>query len=114
MAKQKKQVIDTGNGLIKKPILASGKENTAEGLKQSQKSTSIGGGNTKPLSIREALSLLQTLCLDLRGLKCEVAILAKTNRLYIIVSTPASIGELGTKNGHITINELPVSEKMFL
>ena len=107
MAKPRKQVITTGNGSTK-PILAQGKDPTAEQSQPSQPLTSIGVESMKPVSIPEALSLLQTLCLDLRALGCEMAILARNNRLYIIGAIPASIGKLAMDEGHITINGFPV------
>jgi hypothetical protein len=74
----------------------------------SQTSTSIESGSTKPLSIAEALSLLQTLCFDLRSMNCEVSILARKSRLYIIAQIPTSIGQLATEDGHIILNGRPV------
>ena len=107
MAKQKKQVITTGNGSTK-PILAQGKDHTAEQSQQSPASTSIGEGSTKPVSIQEALSLLQTLCFDLRSMGSQVSILAKGKRLYIILEAPASIATLQMVDGHIEANGKPV------
>ena len=107
MAKQKKQVITTGNGSTK-PILAEGKDPTAEQLQQFPASTSIGEGSTKPVSIQEALSLLQTLCFDLRSMGSQVSILAKGKRLYIILEAPASIATLQMVDGHIEANGKPV------
>ena len=107
MAKQKKQVITTGNGSTK-PILAEGKDHTAEQLQPSPASTSIGEGSTKPVSIQEALSLLQTLCFDLRSMGSQVSILAKGRRLYIILEAPASIATLQMVDGHIEANGKPV------
>ena len=109
MANSKKQDTNTGNGRTKTPILASEKDPTAEQSKPSQPRTSIGEGSTKPVSIPEALSLLQTLCLDLRSMDCEVAILAKGNRVYVIGAIPASIGNLKMSDtGHILLNGKPV------
>ena len=108
MAHSKKQNITIGNGSTKTPILASENALTVELSQPSQPLTSIAEGSTKPVSITEALSLLQTLCLDLRSLGCKTAILARKNRLYIISDIPASIGKLDMKDGHITINGLPV------
>lgn len=107
MAKQKKQVITTGNGSIK-PILAEEKDHTAVQLQPSPASTSIGEGSTKPVSIQEALSLLQTLCFDLRSMGSQVSILAKGRRLYIILEAPASIATLQMVDGHIEANGKPV------
>ena len=107
MAKQKKQVITTGNGSIK-PILAEGKDPMEAQLQPSPASTSIGEGSTKPVSIQEALSLLQTLCFDLRSMGSQVSILAKGRRLYIILEAPASIATLQMVDGHIEANGKPV------
>jgi hypothetical protein len=108
MAHSKKQNTSIGNGHTKTPILASEKDHTAGQLQPSQVFTSIESGSTKPLSIAEALSLLQTLCFDLRSMGCEVSILARNNMIYLIGKTPASIGQLATKDGHILINGRPV------
>ena len=107
MAKHKKQFITTGNGSIK-PILAEEKDPTAAQSQQSPASTSIGEGSTKPVSIQEALSLLQTLCFDLRSMGSQVSILAKGKRLYIILEAPASIATLQMVDGHIEANGKPV------
>ena len=107
MAKQKKQVTTTGNGSTK-PILAEGKDPTVGQSQQSPASTSIGEGSTKPVSIQEALSLLQTLCFDLRSMGSQVSILAKGKRLYIILEAPASIATLQMVDGHIEANGKPV------
>lgn len=109
MEQPKRQDTTTGNGHTKTPILASGADPTAGKSKPSHKPTSIGAGSTKPVTLTEALSLLQTLCLDLRSLNCEVMILAKDNRFYIVGAIPASIGKMTIKNGHIAINDVPVS-----
>jgi len=102
MEVQKKRVITTGNGLTKTPILANGKGNTAAKSKPSTPPTSIDANNTKPVSVPEVLSMLQTQCLDLQTLKCPISILARNNHLYIIAEIPASIGKLDMgENGHI-------------
>jgi hypothetical protein len=110
MAQQKKQVITTGNGFTE-PILA-GNVPTAEGLKQSRPSTSVGVETTKTVTVTEGLSQLQTLAVDLRGLNCEVSILAKGQMVYFIAKVPASIGILSMGGGHILAKGLPVSESM--
>jgi len=108
MAVQKRQVITTGSGSTKTPILASGNAPTGEQLKPSQTSTSIESGSTKPLSVAEALSVLQTLCFDLRSMECEVSILARKNRLYLILATPTSSDILQVDDGQIVMNNKPV------
>lgn len=112
MAQGKRQDITTGSGLYgeKTPILAKEKESDlmAEELKQSPHSASIAAGSTKPLSIPEAVSSLQTICLDLRALKCQTVILARNNVLTIAILAPASI-EFTVENGHVQMNGVPVS-----
>ena len=108
MENTKEQDITTGNGSTKIPILASESVPMVDQLKPSPPLTSIDTGSTKPVSIQEALSLLQTLCFDLRSMGCELAILARNNRLYIVLDPPASIGSIDMQNGHIRIDEKPV------
>lgn len=109
MAKPKKQDIIIGSGSTKTPILATENAPT-EGLSQPSRSfTSIEEGSTKPLSVLEALSLLQSLCSDLRSLNCHVAILARNDKLYLRIIPSASIG-FGFSEGHITVNGSPVSK----
>jgi len=108
MAKQRKQVTTIGNG-HGNPILA-GKEATAGGLKQSLPDTGKGQNGTKPLSVAEALSLWQTACFDLQSYGFKAAILARDNRLFMILAPPASIGKLTFENGHLKLDGLPVSE----
>lgn len=109
MAKQKKQDTIIGNGPTETPILASESAPTEEESKPSLPSTSPAVGSTKPVSLPEALSLLQTLSFDLRSMGCELAILARNKRLYIILEVPASIGNMEILEGHITIDGQPVS-----
>jgi hypothetical protein len=109
MVQPKKQDIIIGNGSTKTPILASANAPTEAQSQPVQQPTSIESGSTKPLSVPEALSLLQTLCFDLRSMGCELAILANKNRIYIVLDPPASIGKVEMKSGHITINNKPVS-----
>lgn len=108
MARSNAQDITTGNGGGKTPIQASDPQNTAEKSKPSRKPTSIGEGSTKPVSLPEALSLLQTNCFDLRSMGCEVSILARGKRLYVILAVPPDTGNLEIEDGHITIAGKPV------
>ena len=113
MARGKRLDTNTGNGSSGKPsILASenGSDPMAAELKPSQVSTEKGQGNTKPVSLPEALSLLQTLSLDLRSLGCRVGILVMDNRLYVRVIPSASIGKLSYRDEHIMLDGVPVSE----
>lgn len=106
MAKRGKQEINTGSGPTETPILANVNVPTAEGSKPSQVPTSIAEGSTKPVSLPEALSLLQTNCFDLRSMGCRVSILARNDRLYVILAVPD--GQLKMADGHILLNEKPV------
>lgn len=108
MAQPKKRVGITGNGHTKTPILAQGNDPTEAELKPSPLPTSTGEGSTKPRSVAEGLSLLQTNCFDLRSMGCEVSILARRKRLYVILAVPPDTGELDMENGHITIAGKPV------
>ena len=114
MVHGRKQDINTGSGSNgkKTPILASGDalDHTAGDLIPSQVSTEIERGSTKPVSVPEALSLLQTLFLDLQSLGCKTAILAVEGRLYIRVLPPASIGKATFLDGHIRLDGVPVSD----
>lgn len=109
MAKSKKQDTIIGSGSTKTPILASENAPTAEQSQPSRTPTSIESGSTKPLSVAETLSLLQTLSFDARSLGCKTAILARGNRVYFGIETPSSIGNLTFDGGHIRINGVPVS-----
>ena len=108
MAHSKKQDIIIGNGSTGTPILDQEKDPTAAVSILSPQPTSIESGSTKPRSLAEALSLLQTNCFDLRGFKCEVSILARGKRLYIIATLPPDTGLLDIEHGHITIAGKPV------
>ena len=112
MARGKRQDTNTGSGSNGNPILASGDglDHTAGDLILSRQSSEIGQGSTMPVSLPEALSLLQTLCLDLRSLGCKVAILAVDNRLYVRIIPSASIGKLSYRDDHIRLDGLPVSD----
>lgn len=109
MDKQSKPEITTGNGHIN-PILASASDHTADASKQSQARTSIGSGSTKPLSLAELVSLLQTLCFDARTLECGSLILAEGNIAAFVIRAPASIVFSVSTAGHVCIGGVPVSE----
>lgn len=111
MDQQKKPVITTGNIDGHRPILASESQGMAEVLKPSPPSTSIAPSNTKPVSLREALSLLQTICFDLQAQGCKISILARNDRFYVIGTLPSDTGTVSVENGHIAIDGKPVSEE---
>lgn len=108
MAQRKKQDITIGNGSTATPILAQENDPTEAQSEQLQASTSIELGSTKPLSLAENLSLLQTICSDFRVLQCQTVILASGNILTLGIKAPASIA-FTVVNGHIRINGSPVS-----
>lgn len=108
MAKLKRQDTTIGNGLGN-PILADG-ASTAGGSKPSQPDTGKEQNGTKPLTIAESLSLWQTACFDLQSYGFKAAILARDNRVFMILQPPASIGKLTFEAGHLKIDGVPVSE----
>ena len=110
MANGNEQDTTTGSTAGKRLILASEKQSTEAESKPSRKPTSTAEGSTKPVSVTEALSLLQTLCLDLQSLDCKTAILARGNAVYFYVLTPASIGSMTFEGGHIRADGVPVSD----
>jgi len=110
MAQPRKQETTIGNTAGKAPILASAKPSTAGGLKQSPPDTGKGQSGTKPVSVAEALSLWQTACFDLQSYGFREAILARGNRIFVILEPPASIGSLTFEGGHLKIDGLPVSD----
>lgn len=111
MDKQKKQAGNTGSGDGKAPILASDGQNTEEKSKLSPASIENAQSVIKPISQAEALSLWQTACFDLQSHGFRTAILATANNEVVFMfSAPASIGLLGVKNGHVTIDGVPVSD----
>ena len=107
MDEQERPDTTIGNGSIQTQILASENDPMEEPSKPSPDLTSIAPASIKPLSLPEALSLLQTNCFDLRSLGCELAILAKGKRLYVILAVPE--GDLSVENGHVTLDGQPVS-----
>ena len=108
MEQPKRQGTTTGNGSTKNPILAKENAPTEAKSKQSRKHTSIGDGSTKPRSLAEALSLLQSNIFDLLSMDCKTTILARENRVYVILTLPPDTGKAGIENGHITIDGKPV------
>ena len=105
MGSPERQDTNTGSG-AGKPIPA-GAPSTADASKPFQPPTSIAPAS---ISIPEALSLLQTLCFDLRSAGCRAAILAKDKRAYVIIQVPASIGAMTVSAGNLCIDGKPVAE----
>ena len=110
MAQRRKQETTIGNTDGKAPILASGKPSTEDGLIQSPASTGNAPSDTKPVSVAEALSLWQTACFDLQSHGFKVAILARDNRVFLLLAPPASIGNVTFSGGHFLLDGKPVSD----
>ena len=117
MASGKKPDITTGNGTSQTPILAEEKDPTAVPSKPSpkaasiaSKSTSKGTGSTKPRTMAEAMSLLQTDFFDLQSFGCKIVILAKDNGLYLLIRHPEEEIGFDTGKGHMTLGGVPVSK----
>ena len=110
MAKPKRQATNTGSTDGKAPILASEKPSTAGGLKPSPASIEPVPSDTKPVSVAEALSLWQTACFDLQSHGFRLAILARDNKVFMLLAPPASIGKVTFEAGHLRIDGLPVSD----
>lgn len=110
MEPSERQDTSTGSLPTQTPILVNEEDHTEGQSEPSQPLTSIAFPSTRPLSLQEALSLLQTNCFDLRQLKCKVAILARGRRLYIVLAVPDSIEcDLAvSEDGHITMCGKPV------
>jgi hypothetical protein len=103
--------ITTGNGTSKTPILASAAEPTAVKSPRPRKADSIEPSNTaketngtKPQTLAETVSLLQTDCFDLRSFGCKVAILSKDGKIYLAIEHPAHTLDFDTDKGNITID----------
>lgn len=110
MAQQKRQGTTIGNTDGKAPILASEKPSTEGQSKPSPASTGNEQAGTKPVSVAEALSLWQTACFDLQSYGFKVAILARDNRVFMLLAPPASIGKVTFEGGHFRLEGVPVSE----
>ena len=111
MDKQKRQEINTGNGVGEARKPESAKRSTGEKSRPSQASIGNGQNATKPVSVSEALSLWQTACFDLQSSGFKLAIVTRNNRIYLIAEPLASIGEVTLENGHFKIDGLPVSDR---
>jgi hypothetical protein len=108
MAKSKKPDTHIGNG-HGKPILAES-ASTAAQSKPSPPDTGKERKTTKPVSVTEALSLWQTAFFDLQQYGFKTAILARDNKVFILLSPPASIGNITFMEGHFLVDGLPVSD----
>ena len=105
--------ITTGNGTTKTPILASEKDLTEAQSPQPQEAASIESrstskptNETKPQTLNETVSLLQTDCFDLRQFGCKVAILAKDGKIYIAIEHPEHKFGFDTGKGNILVDSI--------
>lgn len=117
MESLEKQDITIGNGTSKTPILARENAPMEEKSPQPQEAASIESKNTskqtngtKPLTLNETVSLLQTDCFDAREFGCKVAILAKDGKIYIAIEHPEHKFGFDTGKGNITVDGVPVSK----
>lgn len=113
MEPQGKQETTTGNGTTRTPILASASAPTVVPSQPSQEAASIGQASTsketngtKPQSLNETVSLLQTDCFDLRSFGCKVAILAKDGKIYIAIEHPDHKFGFDTGKGNMLVDSI--------
>lgn len=113
MESLEKQDTTTGNGTTPTPILASAADPTEAQSKQHQEAASIAPSNTangtsgtKPQTLAETVSLLQTDCFDLRAFGCKVAILARNGKIYIAIEHPEHAFDFDTDKGNILVDSI--------
>ncbi len=113
MEKQEKPDITTGNGITKIPILASENALTVDPSQPRPKAASIVQPNTasetngtKPQSLSETVSLLQSDCFDLKSYGCKVAILARDGKIYLAIEHPDHKFDFDTDKGNILIDSI--------
>jgi hypothetical protein len=113
MEPQKKPEITTGNGTTETPILANESVPTAAPSQPRPEAASIGQpsiasetNGTKPQTLSETVSLLQTDCFDLRSFGCKVAILAKDGKIYLAIEHPEHKFDFDTGKGNILIDSI--------
>lgn len=115
MEQQKKQDIIIGNGILKTPILANEGEHTEDQSNQhlevgsiEQADTEKQTNGTKPQTLSETVSLLQTDCFDLKSFGCKVAILAQEGKIYLAIESPDHKFGFDTAKGNILIDGVSV------
>lgn len=115
MEQQEKQETITGNGISVTPILASENVPTAgpsqqphEAASIAQKNTAAETNGTKPQTLAETVSLLQTDCFDLRSFGCKVVILASEGKLYIAIENKEHKFGFDTGKGNILLDSIAV------
>jgi hypothetical protein len=118
MESPEKQDIITGNGTSKIPILANENEPMADPLNKPQPAGGIVPSNTaketngtKPQTLTETVSLLQSDCFDLRSFGCKVVILTRDGRMYIAIDHPDHSFGFDIGKGNILIDDIAAVKK---
>lgn len=117
MESLEKQDTTIGNGTIETPILANESAPMEAQSKQPQEAASIAPASiekqmsgTKPQTLNETVSLLQTDCFDLKSFGCKVAILAKDGKLYIAVEHPDHRFGFDTGKGNMLVDSIAAAK----
>lgn len=112
-----KQDITTGSGTTVTPILARENAPTEAQSNQLPEADSIEPASiakqtngTKPQTLNETVSLLQTDCFDLKEFGCRVVILAKEGRLYFVIEHPEHQFGFDTGKGNILVDSIAASK----
>lgn len=112
-----KQDITTGNGITPTPILASENAPTEAQSKGRRKAASIESPNTlsatsgtKPQTLKETVSLLQTDCFDLKTFGCKVVILSRDGKIYIAIEHPEHVFNFDTGKGNFILDDTAVTK----
>ena len=108
-----KQDTITGSGITKTPIPATEKDPMEAQSQPLPKADSIapssianGTNGTKPQTLAETVSLLQTDCFDLRAFGCKVVILARDGKMYMAIEHPDHKFDFDTGKGNILIDSI--------
>jgi hypothetical protein len=103
----------TGNGTTETPILASEEGHTEAPSQALPEAGSIAPASisketngTKPQTLAETVSLLQTDCFDLRAFGCKVVILARDGKIYVAIDHPDHTFDFDTGKGNILIDSI--------
>lgn len=107
MASQNEQDTTIGKNDGQTPILASGAQSTAGKSKPAR--TRSGSAS---IEIASALALLQNDCSELQSLGLKIAILARDNKLYLVLEAPQHSIGFDTGTGHILLDGAPVLKAM--
>lgn len=108
MEKPERQDTNTGKSDGQTPILASADQGTAGQLKPALTKSELASIETAA----GLLALLQNDCSELQSVGLKVAILARDNKLYLVLDYPGRKLEFDTGNGHILLEGVPVLKLM--